>query len=283
MEVLLLADSGSTKTDWMLLKEGKEELRFKTVGFNPFFVDTAHVYEILKEEFTEKFDLSTISEVYFYGAGCSSGSKQAVINNALQQLFPHAKTDVEHDLLGAARALLGHTKGIAGILGTGSNSCLYDGTDVLESIYSLGYMFGDEGSGAHLGKTYITSHLKKKVPQEIYDAFENSLAYTPEDILTHVYKKPNPNRFLASFSVFLKSNIEHPFVSELVENCFVEYFKEQVSLYTGYKELPFCFIGSVGYNFKPQLENAARKFDVTIGNYMSSPMEGLVEFHSKLI
>ncbi len=281
MDVLLLADSGSTKTDWLLLKDGKEELRFKTVGFNPYFVDTAQIFDILKEEFTEKFDLSAIDEVYFYGAGCSSPSKQAVINNALQQLFPTAKTDVEHDLLGAARALLGHSKGIAGILGTGSNSCLYDGTDVVESVFSLGYMFGDEGSGAHLGKTYITHHLKKKVPREIYEAFENSLAYSPEDILTHVYKKPSPNRFLASFSVFLKNHIDHPFVSGLVTQCFEEFFREQVSLYTGYKDLPFCFIGSVGYNFKPQLEKAAGKFGISIGNYMSSPMQGLVEFHVK--
>lgn len=279
--MLLLADSGSTKTDWMLIKDGKEINRFKTVGFNPYFVDTTQVYNVLKEEFSEKFDLSGVDEVWFYGAGCSSEAKQAVINNALKQLFPLAHTEVEHDLLAAARALLGHEKGIAGILGTGSNSCLYDGKDVTESLFSLGYMFGDEGSGAHLGKTYINLHLKKRVPQELYEAFEKHCGYSPEDILTHIYKKPNPNRYLASFSVFIRKQIEHPFMQELVENCFDEYFTEQVSKFTGYQQVPFSFIGSVGYNFREQLEKAAARHNITIGRYMVSPMEGLMEFHQK--
>ena len=277
--MLLIADSGSTKTDWLLLKDGKEYLSFKTVGFNPYFIDTQHVYDILKEDFSEKFDLYAVKEVFFYGAGCSSESKQAVINNALKQLFPKAITDVDHDLLGAARAILGREKGIAGILGTGSNSCLYDGTNVVESLFSLGYMFGDEGSGAHLGKTYISQHLKKQVPQELYDEFMKEPGYSPEDILTYIYKKPNPNRFLASFALFLKRNIDHPFVHNLVVNCFDEYFKEQVSKFTGYRDLPFSYIGSVGYNFSTQLEEAAARHGISIGRCMVSPMEGLMEFH----
>jgi N-acetylglucosamine kinase-like BadF-type ATPase len=141
-------------------------------------------------------------------------------------------------------------------------------------------MFGDEGSGAHLGKTYIRQHLKNQVPAEIYVDFESEFSFTPEEILTHVYKKPNPNRFLASFSVFLKKHEEHPFISKLVETCFYEFFSEQVTKYTNYREVPFSFIGSVGYNFRDQLSAAAQKHGITIGRYMVSPMEGLKEFHN---
>ncbi len=279
--MLLIADSGSTKTDWVLLKGSGETQNIKTIGFNPYFVDTAQVYDVLREEFSEQIDLSLVSRVYFYGAGCSSDSKKAVINNALKQLFPEAKTVVDHDLMGAARALLGNDKGIAGILGTGSNSCLYDGKQVVESLFSLGYMFGDEGSGAHLGKTYVKLHLKKKVPVEIREQFEKKTGLSPEDILTHVYKKPNPNRFLASFSVFLKKNIDHPFIEDIVENCFDEYFREQVCQYTGFQDIPFSFIGSVGYNFSTQLQRVASKYGVTTGRYLVSPMEGLIDFHTR--
>lgn len=277
--MLLIADSGSTKTDWVLIKDGKEEQRFKTVGFNPYFVDTEQVYKTLYKEFTERFDLNHVSKVYFYGAGCSSPVKKAVINNALQQLFPGTHTEVDHDLLAAARALLGNKKGIAGILGTGSNSCLYDGHDVAESLFSLGYMFGDEGSGAHLGKSYIALHLKKRVPQELQKAFTDICGYSDEDILTHIYKKPNPNRFLASFTVFLKKQIEHPFIAELVEKCFDDYFVEQVSKYTGYQELPFSYVGSVGYHFSAILEKSAKKHGIHIGRCLQSPIDGLIEFH----
>lgn len=279
--MLLLADSGSTKTDWLLIQSDAERLSFKTIGFNPYFVDSKQVYDTLKHEFSGRFDFSLVNEVYFYGAGCSSASKQAVIGDALNELFPGAHILVEHDLLGAARALLGHERGIAGILGTGSNSCLYDGEKVTDSLFSLGYMFGDEGSGAHLGKTFIARLLKGKVPHEIAQSFEREYGYTFEDILTNVYKKPNPNRFLASFSVFLKKNQEHPYVSQLVEDCFDAYFKEQVCCYAGHKELPFSVIGSVGYHFRTQLQSAAAKNEIIMGRFMVSPMDGLVNFHSR--
>ncbi len=277
--MILLADSGSTKTDWLLLKEKKEHLRFQTMGFNPYFVDTSLVYDTLKKEFTEKFDLSLIKEVHFYGAGCSSESKQAVINNALKQLFPQAETTVDHDLLGAARALHGRERGIAGILGTGSNACLYDGNDVVETIFSVGYMFGDEGSGATLGRIFLSLYLKNKVPAEIAEAFQKTYTYTPEDILNNVYKKPNPNTFLAKFAKFLKQQIHHPFIEEIVVNSFDDYFREQVSNYTGYKEVPFSCVGSVAHNFHEQLKKAADRHGITIGRTLVLPMEGLVEFH----
>jgi glucosamine kinase len=281
--MLLLADSGSTKTDWLLMEGDKEVLRLKSVGFNPYFVDSQHIYNELVSGFMEKFDLDAVKEVYYYGAGCSSASKQAVVDNALRQLFPQAQTLVEHDLLGAARALFGHEKGIAGILGTGSNSCLFNGKDVVGTIFSLGYFFGDEGSGAHLGKTYLTAHLKKNVPEEIYRKFGETYTYSPEDILTHVYKMPAPNRFLASFSVFIKNNIGHPFIEEMVIQCFEDFFKEMIQIYEGHQELPFSCIGSVGFNFRPQIEQVLDRHGMTIGRFLVSPMEGLKEYHLGII
>jgi glucosamine kinase len=277
--MLLIADSGSTKTDWLLMNADKEVLRLKSVGFNPYFVDTQQIYHELAANFAANFDLNSVQEVYYYGAGCSSPSKKAVVDNALKLLFPNAQTLVEHDLLGAARALLGHEKGIAGILGTGSNSCLYDGNDVVGSLFSLGYFFGDEGSGAYLGKRYLQEHLKKRVPEEIYRMFEANYTYTPEDILTHVYKKPNPNRFLASFSVFVKSQIHHPFIEKMVLQCFEDYFNEMIKVYDGFRDLKFSCIGSVGYNFRDQIEKVFHAHGVELGRFLISPVEGLKEFH----
>jgi len=278
--MIFIADSGSTKTDWLLLKEGKEHLRIQTIGFNPYFVDTEHVYNTLKKDFADKFDPSVIKEVHFYGAGCSSETNQAIINNALKQLFPNAETTVDHDLLGAARALHGRKRGVAGILGTGSNACLYDGKDVVETIFSVGYMFGDEGSGATLGRLFLSLYLKNKVPAEIAASFRSTYTYTPEDILNNVYKKPNPNTFLAKFAKFLKQQIHHPFIEEIVVNSFDDYFREQVSNYTGYKEVPFSCVGSVAHNFQEQLKKAADRHGITMGRTLVLPMEGLVEFHT---
>jgi glucosamine kinase len=277
--MLLIADSGSTKTDWLLLDGEQETLRLKSIGFNPYFFETQQIYDELTLVFKEKFDAEAVGEVFFYGTGCSSSSKKAVIDNALQQLFPKASTLVEHDLLGAARSLLGKQKGIAGILGTGSNSCHYDGTDVVDTIFSMGYFFGDEGSGGYLGKTYLKAHLKKQVPEEICRLFEASYSYTPDDILTHVYKMPHPNRFLASFSIFLKNNLHHPFIEEMVTQCFEDFFREMISIYKGYQDLPFSCIGSVGYHFQEQIKKVMQNHGMTIGKFIVSPIEGLKEFH----
>ena len=279
--MILLADSGSTKTEWWLIKDNKTQQSFKTVGFNPYFVSTEQVKSILQEDFSDRFDLGQIHKVFFYGAGCSSDSKKAVINNALQALFPGAHTEVEHDLLASARALHGNQPGVACILGTGSNACLYDGNDITESLFSLGYMFGDEGSGAHLGKTYIAAHLKKRAPAEILTAFVQETALTDEDILTNVYKKENPNRFLASFTVFLKKHLDNPWVFSLVEQCFDEFFSEQVSKFTNYQHMTFGCIGSVGYHFRDVLEQSAAKHNIKPEIFLVSPMDGLLEYHKE--
>jgi glucosamine kinase len=277
--MILLADSGSTKTEWWLINGNQVLQKLRTVGFNPYYVTTPQVENELQKQFSGHFEPQTVKKVYFYGAGCSSASKQAVINNALRSLFPGAQTEVEHDLLASARALFGDEPGIACILGTGSNACLYDGNDIAESLFSLGYMFGDEGSGAHLGKTYIAAHLKRRVPQEIYNSFLELLGHTDEEILTNIYQKPNPNRFLASFTVFLKSQLNHPYIFNLVEQCFDDFFKEQVSKFTNYQQMTFGCIGSVGVHFRQVLEISAAKHNIKPEIFLVSPMEGLMNYH----
>ena len=278
--MILIADSGSTKTDWVLTNHLTAVKSFKTPGFNPYFVTTEEVRSILDDVFNEQIRRDDVDAVYFYGAGCSSQPKQAVINDALKSLFPGKKTEVEHDMLAAARALFSNTPGIACILGTGSNACVYDGKEITESLFSLGYMFGDEGSGAHLGKTYIADHLKEKAPAEIMAAFLERYELSREEILTEIYKKPNPNRFLASFTHFLKERISHPYVYDLVKSSFDSFFREQVCQFTNFRQFTLGCIGSVAYHFQDVFMNVAAEHKVTVNQFMISPMEGLIKFHA---
>ena len=278
--MILLADSGSTKTDWQLIS-GKEVVRtLNSEGMNPYFINTNEAEAILLQTFADLPETKETEAVFFYGAGCSSPSKQEVIHKALQKVFPGSHTEVEHDMLAAARALFANRPGIPCILGTGSNSCVYDGNQITESLFSLGYMFGDEGSGAHLGKTYIADHLKKRAPQEIQDAFTTTYGFSDEEILTNIYNNPNPNRFLASFAPFIRENLEHPYINRLAESCFDGFFKEQVTRYDDHRILPMGCIGSVGYHFRHIIENSARKYGIRAEKFMISPMEGLISYHA---
>ncbi len=279
--MIIIADSGSTKTEWVVV-DGDRMLRsFKTLGLNPYFHGTEEAAGILREAFSQHLDTDKTEAVFFYGAGCSSEMNQAVIHDALRVFFPNKPIEVEHDMLAAARALFGKREGTACILGTGSNACVYDGEKITEYLFSTGYLFGDEGSGAHLGKSYIAAHLKQKAPREIMQAFMERYGLSNEEILTNIYKKPGPNRFLASFSPFLKENIGHPYVHDLVESCFDAFFEEHISGYSGYQFRPFGCIGSVAYHFREVLEKSARKHGVQPRLIMLSPLEGLIRFHTK--
>jgi len=275
----LLADSGSTKTDWVLIENDKVKNQFQTTGINPYFKSSNEIAYELYPAFLRHFKIQSIKKINFYGAGCSSPTKIAVVKNALEQIFPNAEIFVNHDMLAAARALLGNKPGIACILGTGSNSCLYDGNSIVEKLFSLGYMFGDEGSGAHIGKTFIAKHLKNKTPEEIQEAFTKKYSLSKEDILTNVYQKANPNKFLASFTPFLKENIQHPYVKQLVESCFDDFIIEQVSKFTNFKNYPVCSIGSIAYHFKPNFESVLKKHELSLGKIVSSPIDELINYH----
>ncbi len=279
--MLLIADSGSTKTDWILLSDKNIKATFQTEGINPYFKSTEDIIQELYPEFLSYFEPKKIKKAFFYGAGCSSKTKKEIVINALKKIIPNAEISVNHDMLAAARASLGNKPGIACILGTGSNSCLYDGSKITNSLFSLGYMFGDEGSGAHIGKTYIYNHLKKKAPKIIIEKFNNEYNLTDEDILTNIYQKPNPNKFLASFSLFVKKYIDDPFMNNLVENCFEKFVKEQIFKHPDYKKQTVCCVGSIAYHFEKQLLKIFNKHKIIPGEIIKSPMENLIKYHNK--
>lgn len=281
MKKILLADSGSTKTDWRLInvKSGDVVKKIQTSGINPYFMDSPAITKILEQEWDTAISFTEISEIFFYGAGCSSTRKCEKVHKGLDAFFPVNKIEVLHDLLASARALFGDGLGIAGILGTGSNSCLYYDHEIRENIFSLGYFLGDEGSGAHIGKTFIRAYLKGEIPKNIKDTFDEFYHYTREDILDGVYNKPNPNRFLAGFASFVGENIREAFLQQIVKDCFREYFHYQITQYTEYSSQPLRLIGSIAFHFRDILNEVARENGMKVDLVIKNPAEHLVKYH----
>jgi N-acetylglucosamine kinase-like BadF-type ATPase len=276
--MILIADSGATKTSWALLKDQKVILH-DTAGFNPYYMDVSVLQRILFEEMTPEIGKANVTAVYYYGSGCSTEKNCAVVSKALSEDFPDSIVEVQHDLLAAARALLGHTEGIACILGTGANSCAYDGKRITENVPSLGYMFGDEGSGAYIGKNFLRAYLKGKLAKETNDAFEEKFHYTLENILSSVYSEDNPGKYMASFTRFLADHEHHDDVREILFSSFIDFFIESVSKYARHKIIPVSFVGSVAFHFRHILSEAAWQQGISIGKIEQGPMEGLIRYH----
>ncbi len=277
--MILIADSGSTKTDWSLLTHENEIRSFQTIGMNPYFIDSAGIENELEKNLSPYVNAQLIGKVFFYGSGCSSLQKKNVLREPLEQFFRQATVEVEHDLLAAARALFGKHSGIACILGTGSNSCLYDGTDIVENVPSVGYFFGDEGGGVYIGKMLITAYLRNELPNDLKQLFEIKYPYRFDYILDAIYKQPFPNRFLASFSMFLAENISHPFIHQLIYDAFDRYFHYQISQYSNFSAHPLSCTGSVGYHYKEILLKVAEKWEVKVSEICKTPMQGLINYH----
>ncbi|MES2590638.1 MAG: N-acetylglucosamine kinase [Bacteroidota bacterium] len=282
--MILIADSGSTKTDWRLIEENNKTQQFSTQGFNPYFQDSDEIATVLKNELLPQlnpfFSVDTEKiQIFFYGAGCSAASKKEIIKAALIQLFPLAVIEVETDLLCAARALCGSNPGIAAILGTGSNTCYYDGKSIVENRASLGFILGDEGSGAHIGKTFIQAYLNQEMPKELADRFYERFKLNIDDILNSIYKKPLPNRFLASFSKFIYQNLKEQFVIDLVANCFEQFFDRHICKYEKYKELKLSCVGSVAFYYSNIFRAVALKKGVNIDTIIETPIAGLTLYH----
>jgi glucosamine kinase len=282
--MILIADSGSTKTDWCLIDRNNKEYRFNTVGFNPFFQDSTMIANELRQLLgpevssitqTTQEDLS----IYFYGAGCSSTEKCAIVKSALVNVFPEANIEVDHDLLAAARSLLGKKEGIAAILGTGSNSCHYDGTQIVSNVASLGYILGDEGSGAFIGKHFIQDYLNKDLPENIAINFYNTHKLSKENILDAVYKQPMPSRFLASFSKFINQHKNEGYFVDLIEYNFEQFFNKHICKYKKHQELELSCVGSVAYYYSDILKSVARRKNVTLGKILESPITDLTSYH----
>jgi len=278
--MILIADGGATKIQWVVIQEGKASEPIETIGFNPYFMAPQVLKNAVEKELVPFIKQGYITHVFYYGAGCSTPAKCGLVEDVLREVFDRADFEIHHDLLGAARALFNRQEGIACILGTGSNSCLFDGKNILENVTSLGYLFGDEGSGAYLGKLFLTEYLRNRLPEDIRQAFDKQYGFTLENILDSVYNKPHPNRFLASFSIFLGNHRNDPFVINLIRQNFRDFFRDQVTHYTGYREKQIGVVGSVGYHFRDIFEEIATENGLKVGKVIQSPIEGLADYHS---
>lgn len=280
--MILIADCGSTKTDWRLIDEIGHIHQFSTQGFNPYFLTGDEIAKIIRLELLPQLPASIPQQpfsIFFYGAGCGTHSKNEIVRTALKQNFPWASIEVNNDLLGAARALCGKKPGIAAILGTGSNTCHYDGKTIIENRASLGYLLGDEGSGAHISKIFIQAYLNKEMPEDLADHFFERFRLSQDEILDALYKHPMPNRFLASFSTFINENLHDQYVVDLVANCFEQFFDTHICKYKIHKKLKLSCTGSVAYNYGDLLRAVAADKGVIIDKIISTPIPELTLYH----
>ena len=280
MPVKLIADSGSTKCEWCLLANGKKKKIF-TTGMSPYFLSAEQMVELLQKELVKKLKDVYINEIYYYGTGLGNPANGVLLKKVLKKVFPAAKKiEANIDLLAAARAVCGHEKGIACILGTGSNSCYYNGKKIIKNSPGLGYVLGDEGSGAYLGKKVVQHFLYNTFDEDLMMRFTNAFNVGANEILEHVYKQPQPNRYLASFAIFLAENRGHYMVENIIEDGLNDFFFTHLYKYRESWVYPISFVGSVAYGFKDVLKSLCDTYELELGKVLKQPMDGLVAYHN---
>lgn len=278
--MIIIADGGSTKTNWCLLDDSNKKIYFNTEGYNPYFVDSEYIVNSLKKGLPSDLPFDDITEVNYYGAGVHNEEKVEVVEAAMEKVFPNAKVEVGHDLLAAARALLRDQPGFAAILGTGTNTCIYDGEEITHHIDSAAYILGDEGSGSYIGKKLLTDFIRGLMPDAVEKLFFETYKLTPDEIMDNVYTKPLANRFCASFSKFVyDNNVNIEYTRSIVEEAFGTFFSNLVSKYPNYQNYTFNCIGSVAYNFRNVLEDTASQYGMKVGKIIRSPIDDLVDYH----
>ena len=281
--MIIIADGGSTKTNWCLLNESGQKIYFNTEGYNPYFVSADYIVESLFKGLPSDLDLEKVIELNYYGAGCSTEDKLKIVADAMATVFTNARIFIGHDLLAAARALLGLETGFAAILGTGTNTGIYNGKYISLNIDSAAYILGDEGSGCYIGKKLLTDYIRGYMPEVVRERFWETYKLTPDEVTDQVYTKPLANRFCASFSKFVYDNNVHAEYSrKIVKTSFVDFFENLVSHYPNYKDYTFNCIGSVGYNFRNVLEETATDYGMKVGKIIRSPIDDLVRYHVEL-
>ncbi|MCW5907581.1 MAG: hypothetical protein KIS94_06970 [Chitinophagales bacterium] len=274
--MIIIAESGSTKTNWLT----QEKQLFETIGFNPMFHSTEFIFEELNKNEALRNVRQQFTKVYFYGASCSSAERNKIVSDALQHFFEKATViEVDHDLKAAAVATYTGKPGIACILGTGSNSCLYDGKNIHEEVPALGYVLGDEGSGAWFGKRLMALFLYHKLPPATEKLFKEKYKLEKEKIFDMVYRQLNANRALAVYAKVLDESPDKDFMSELVKEGFREFFKYHVACYKNYEQYPVHFVGSIAFIFKTELEAVAQEFGSRVGIVDRNPVYRLLEWH----
>lgn len=279
--MIIIADSGSTKADWKVIKDKKTLKTISTMGLNPFFHTKEVIIDALKNGFENQINSDEVAKIYFYGAGCSSDERNSFMEKSIGAYFKNARVEVQHDILAAARATCGNSPGIACILGTGSNSCAYDGIKITDNLPSLGFMLGDEGSGCYLGKMLIKKLFYRELPKDLLDKFNSKYHLSKEDILDALYNKLHVNVFLAKFSQFYSENSDHPLIQQMVKSAFTDFYACHIVKYKDYEKNPVHFVGSIGFIFRNILEDVAKEFKTTLGKTIKQPIDSLVEFHLK--
>jgi N-acetylglucosamine kinase-like BadF-type ATPase len=278
--LILVADSGSTKADWNLVDDkGTVIKQANTIGLNPLFISTEGIVAELSKTLLPELGEVNISNIYFYGASCSSTERKAVVADGLRQLFKGSDVMVDHDMLAAARALCGNEPGFAAILGTGSNSCYYDGIDIVENIPALGFILGDEGSGAYIGRMLIREYIYETLPAELHTQFTEDYGLSKDDIFAAVYSKPLPNRFLAQFARFCTRHQSHPHIEGMLTKAIDDFFVHHICRYAKHKDHPVGFVGSVAHFHSHILKAVAAKHGVRVGKIVDAPIAALTLYH----
>ncbi len=277
--MLAIIDGGSTKADWKILHEDKSVTNLTTTGFNPNYDNQERIAALLNKEMNGQNALPPSSKIYYYGAGCWDISRKTVVKNAMSKVWPEATIHIEHDLLAAARATSGDQPGIACILGTGSNSVLYDGKEEVDNVTNLGFMLGDEGSGSMIGKRLVQAYFYREMPAELHPIMESECPNGKMDILDKIYGGGVPAAYLATFIKLFYDERKHPFVWQLIKECFREFLHRHVFKYENYRELPIHFVGSVAFHFQEILEELIREEGLRLGVVLQKPINALFDYH----
>ena len=278
--MILIADSGSTKITWRLVDSSGKSREFETEGYNPCYQEGSKLYEILRPNLPDDFNTSDVKAVAFYGAGVYE-DKYDVICNAIQPVFPNAKIEAAMDLIASARALLGRSPGFAAILGTGCNSCIYNGEVITHNIDSLGFLLGDEGSGGYMGKRLLVDYIRDYMPADVRQWFWEDYRLTGDQLIDRLYASSMPNRYCASFTRFLTGeHAGHEYLEQhVIRGSFRDFFTQIVKNYPDYQKYSFNSVGSIGWIFRDRLTEVAAEFGMKAGNIIADPMDGLVRYH----
>ncbi|MEI6945708.1 N-acetylglucosamine kinase [Paraflavisolibacter sp. H34] len=278
----LIADGGSTKTEWCLIQDGRKKSLF-TQGMSPYFYTSREMTELLAKELLPRLKEVSVETLYYYGTGCASPTNARSVRQALEETFPDTAIEVNTDLVAAARAVCGHGKGIACILGTGSNSCFFNGEKIVRNSPGLGYVLGDEGSGAYLGKKVLQYYLYNTFDDDLRSRFDAMFTTTAVEVLDNIYSKPLPNRYLATFAMFLAENRGHFMVENILEDGLNDFFFQHLCKYPEVWTHPVNFVGSIAYGFSDVLEQLCHSYEFELGKILKNPMQGLVNYHGEEI
>jgi glucosamine kinase len=280
MGTKLIADSGSTKCEWSFLQEGKKK-KIVTQGISPYFLNKEQIIAVLQKELLPKLRNVEVDEIYYYGTGLANPENAKLFKSVFKKIYPAAKVQAEIDLLAAARALCGGEKGVVCILGTGSNSCYYNGKKIIKNSPGLGYVLGDEGSGAYMGKKVIQHYLYNTFDEDLMSRFVARFQTNASEILEKVYKWPQPNRYLASFALFLAENRGHYMIENIIEDSLNDFFFNHLYKYRESWTLPISFVGGIAYGFKDVLKDMCFTYELELGKVLKTPMDGLIEYHGE--